>query len=97
MYGELLKTLVEDPDSYPTPLTALNQVFSNMQHLVNVLRPVQAACSLENALNCRITEKREVLTSLRAEMEAVDKSLEQAQRDLNEARRQAGGPDVKMT
>lgn len=54
LYGELLKVLVEDPDGYPVTLTALNQVFSNMQHLVNVLRPVQAACSLENALTCRI-------------------------------------------
>jgi hypothetical protein len=60
---------------------------SNMQHLVNVLRPVQAVASLENVLNSRIAEKREILRLLRSEMQAVDKgTLEQAEKDLDNAR-----------
>ncbi len=41
VFSELLRVMVENPASYPSPLNTLNQLFSNMQHLVNMLRPIQ--------------------------------------------------------
>lgn len=41
LFLELLKTLVQNPSGYAPQLTMINQVFSNMQHLINALRPHQ--------------------------------------------------------
>ena len=45
MYSEVLRVLVENPTNYASPLTTLNHILGNMQHLINLMRPVQASVS----------------------------------------------------
>lgn len=40
---ELLKTLADDPAGYVPQLTLISKAFSNVQHLINCLRPYQAS------------------------------------------------------
>ena len=42
VYSEVLRVLVENPANYASPLTTLNHILGNMQHLINLMRPVQA-------------------------------------------------------
>jgi len=43
VYSEVLRVLVENPTNYASPLTTLNHILGNMQHLINLMRPVQAS------------------------------------------------------
>lgn len=38
---ELLKTLSDNPAGYAAQLTLISKAFSNVQHLINCLRPYQ--------------------------------------------------------
>jgi hypothetical protein len=41
VYSEVLRVLVDNPTAYASPLNTLNALMANIQHLLNMLRPVQ--------------------------------------------------------
>lgn len=84
VYSELLRVLVENPANYASPLNTLNQLMSNMQHLINMLRPIQACASLEYVLQLQVKEKTEALANLQTQVEAIDKAIAVAAKDLQE-------------
>jgi hypothetical protein len=61
---ELLATLVHDPSSYARRVEYVGLLFRNMQYLLNLLRPLQGARTLEDVLTNRIQEKKDRLDDL---------------------------------
>ena len=58
VYSELLRVLVENPTCYASPLNTLNQLLGNMQHLVNLMRPIQARALGEKGLPSMLALRR---------------------------------------
>ncbi|MEW5302551.1 MAG: hypothetical protein WDW38_002300 [Sanguina aurantia] len=77
LFLELLRTLVQNPSGYAPQLTMINQVFSNMQHLINALRPHQARANLEYALQLQIQAHKDALARIAQQVAAADTTLAQ--------------------
>eukprot|EP00195_Chlamydomonas_chlamydogama_P011426 CAMPEP_0202902324 /NCGR_PEP_ID=MMETSP1392-20130828/16789_1 /ASSEMBLY_ACC=CAM_ASM_000868 /TAXON_ID=225041 /ORGANISM="Chlamydomonas chlamydogama, Strain SAG 11-48b" /LENGTH=193 /DNA_ID=CAMNT_0049589073 /DNA_START=74 /DNA_END=652 /DNA_ORIENTATION=- len=84
LFSELLRSLEEAPQQYAPHLNALNQVLSNMQHLINMARPVQARVTLEYVLKLQIREKQEALAKIRSQVESFGLLVGGAARDLQQ-------------
>ncbi|KXZ55184.1 hypothetical protein GPECTOR_3g33 [Gonium pectorale] len=85
MFLELTKTLAEQPSKYTSPLTQLNLLLSNLQHLTALMRPHQARATLEATLRLQVSAMREGLARLRGQIAAADATLVGMARALMEA------------
>jgi hypothetical protein len=63
---DLLETLADDPSSYARKVEQVGLIFRNMQYLINILRPLQAAQTLKDVLRHKIREKQDCLEALSA-------------------------------
>eukprot|EP00890_Picochlorum_soloecismus_P006249 jgi/Picsp_1/6625/NSC_03968-R1_mediator subunit med7 len=68
----LLAVLSRDPSSYARQLEQVGLIFRNMQYLMNEMRPIQARCSLKDALRASIEEKKGALERLAGYMVSFD-------------------------
>mmetsp|Transcript_24626 Transcript_24626/g.67089 ORF Transcript_24626/g.67089 Transcript_24626/m.67089 type:complete len:219 (+) Transcript_24626:56-712(+) len=85
LFLELVRQLVQNPSSHTAQLSAVSESLEAMQHLSNLLRPQQAAATLEYALQLDVDELKESLSKLHSQVEGVDKQLALAAQALEGA------------
>lgn len=90
LFLELLRTLMETPESYAQPLMRVSQAMQAVQHLINMIRPPQARATLEYVLELEVKDKEEALTKIKQQVQAFDQLLQDGGVQLVEACKNGG-------
>eukprot|EP00877_Chromochloris_zofingiensis_P009548 jgi/Chrzof1/4847/Cz15g01130.t1 len=82
LFIELLAVLVQQPSQSPQLLTNVIGTLQNMNHLINLLRPIQARHTLEYMLQMQIKQKKDALQQLRQKTADIRRALMSAANDI---------------